>query len=59
MTRLSRPTAPLKAARAFLWQFLDLDSVKDRPWHICPSNALTGYGLDEGVSWISEHLQVT
>jgi ADP-ribosylation factor-like protein 6 len=23
-------------------QYLDLDSVKDRPWHITPSNALTG-----------------
>lgn len=23
-------------------QYLDLDSVKDRPWHITPSNALSG-----------------
>jgi ADP-ribosylation factor-like protein 6 len=23
-------------------QYLDLDNVKDRPWHITPSNALTG-----------------
>mmetsp|Transcript_9863 Transcript_9863/g.28358 ORF Transcript_9863/g.28358 Transcript_9863/m.28358 type:complete len:175 (-) Transcript_9863:185-709(-) len=23
-------------------QYLDLDAVKDRPWHITPSNALTG-----------------
>ena len=23
-------------------QFLDLEGVKDRPWHITPSNALTG-----------------
>ncbi|EKX38258.1 hypothetical protein GUITHDRAFT_97017 [Guillardia theta CCMP2712] len=37
-------------------QYLELDGVKDRPWHITPSNALTGYGLDEGVNWISEHL---
>ena len=62
-------------------QYLDLDAVKDRPWHITPSNAvpspparlqciagtrklnpvctqLTGAGLDDGISWISEHLKV-
>ena len=26
-------------------QYLDLDNVKDRPWHITPSNALTGSDL--------------
>jgi len=40
-------------------QYLDLDSVKDRPWHITPSNALSGYGLDDGVAWISDHLRVS
>jgi len=40
-------------------QYLDLDAVKDRPWHITPSNALTGAGLDDGISWISEHLRVS
>mmetsp|Transcript_9869 Transcript_9869/g.28367 ORF Transcript_9869/g.28367 Transcript_9869/m.28367 type:complete len:183 (-) Transcript_9869:105-653(-) len=40
-------------------QYLDLDAVKDRPWHITPSNALTGFGLEDGVGWISEHLRVS
>mmetsp|Transcript_29456 Transcript_29456/g.68284 ORF Transcript_29456/g.68284 Transcript_29456/m.68284 type:complete len:182 (-) Transcript_29456:194-739(-) len=38
-------------------QILELDKIKDRPWHITASNALTGEGLEEGVSWISEHVR--
>jgi ADP-ribosylation factor-like protein 6 len=27
-------------------------SVRDRPWQIAASNALTGEGVDEGVAWL-------
>ena len=36
---------------------LDLDKVPDKPWHICASNALTGEGLSEGVTWLTEQVK--
>ncbi|XP_060062962.1 ADP-ribosylation factor-like protein 6 [Ylistrum balloti] len=36
---------------------LDLDSIRDKPWHICASNALTGEGLHEGFEWISDEIK--
>ncbi|XP_033112877.1 ADP-ribosylation factor-like protein 6 [Anneissia japonica] len=35
---------------------LDLDKIKDKPWHICASNALTGEGLHEGIQWLTDQL---
>jgi ADP-ribosylation factor-like protein 6 len=37
---------------------LQLETIHDKPWHICASNALTGEGLDEGITWLSEQLKV-
>eukprot|EP00026_Physarum_polycephalum_P019840 Phypoly_transcript_22051.p1 GENE.Phypoly_transcript_22051~~Phypoly_transcript_22051.p1 ORF type:complete len:183 (+),score=20.88 Phypoly_transcript_22051:56-604(+) len=37
-------------------QALSLDSITDRPWHISTSNALTGEGLEEGVTWLTSHI---
>ena len=37
---------------------LQLEQIHDKPWHICASNALTGEGLEEGVTWLSEQLKV-
>lgn len=36
---------------------LELEQIRDKPWHICASNALTGEGLDEGTSWLSDQLR--
>lgn len=36
---------------------LDLDKIVDKPWHICASNALTGEGLSDGITWFSEQLK--
>jgi len=36
---------------------LELDRIADKPWHIAASNALTGEGLDEGISWLGEQMQ--
>mmetsp|Transcript_21220 Transcript_21220/g.36145 ORF Transcript_21220/g.36145 Transcript_21220/m.36145 type:complete len:186 (+) Transcript_21220:102-659(+) len=33
-------------------QALKLEEIKDRPWQIVPSNALTGEGLDRGLEWL-------
>uniref|UniRef100_A0A3Q0T0Q7 ADP-ribosylation factor-like protein 6 n=1 Tax=Amphilophus citrinellus TaxID=61819 RepID=A0A3Q0T0Q7_AMPCI len=33
-------------------QLLCLENIKDKPWHICATNALTGDGLQEGVDWL-------
>ncbi|XP_013385355.1 ADP-ribosylation factor-like protein 6 [Lingula anatina] len=38
-------------------QLLGLDMVKDRAWHICASNAISGEGLAEGIDWLTEQLQ--
>uniref|UniRef100_A0A8D0ERC2 ADP ribosylation factor like GTPase 6 n=1 Tax=Strix occidentalis caurina TaxID=311401 RepID=A0A8D0ERC2_STROC len=33
-------------------QLLSLENIKDKPWHICASDALKGEGLQEGVDWL-------
>uniref|UniRef100_A0A4W5Q8N4 Uncharacterized protein n=1 Tax=Hucho hucho TaxID=62062 RepID=A0A4W5Q8N4_9TELE len=33
-------------------QLLCLENVKDKPWHICASDAVKGEGLLEGVDWL-------
>mmetsp|Transcript_26897 Transcript_26897/g.86401 ORF Transcript_26897/g.86401 Transcript_26897/m.86401 type:complete len:183 (+) Transcript_26897:166-714(+) len=38
-------------------QALKLDEIKDKPWQIVPSNALTGEGLDKGIEWLSDFIK--
>ncbi|XP_034385522.1 ADP-ribosylation factor-like protein 6 isoform X1 [Cyclopterus lumpus] len=33
-------------------QLLCLENIKDKPWHICATDALKGEGLQEGVDWL-------
>uniref|UniRef100_A0A8D3BIT5 ADP-ribosylation factor-like protein 6 n=1 Tax=Scophthalmus maximus TaxID=52904 RepID=A0A8D3BIT5_SCOMX len=33
-------------------QLLCLENIKDKPWHICATDALKGEGLPEGVDWL-------
>ncbi|XP_056890420.1 ADP-ribosylation factor-like protein 6 isoform X1 [Takifugu flavidus] len=33
-------------------QMLCLESIQDKPWHICGSNAIKGEGLQEGLDWL-------
>lgn len=33
-----------------------LEEIRERPWQIVPSNALTGEGLDRGMDWLAEKL---
>ncbi|XP_029695895.1 ADP-ribosylation factor-like protein 6 isoform X2 [Takifugu rubripes] len=35
-------------------QMLCLESIQDKPWHICGSNAIKGEGLQEGLDWLQE-----
>jgi len=35
---------------------LGLDQLSGNPWHIQPSNAVTGEGLEDGIEWLSEQL---
>jgi len=37
-------------------QQLELDQITDKPWHIAASNALTGEGVDDGISWLGEQM---
>jgi len=36
---------------------MGLETLSDKPWHICASNAVTGDGLHEGVDWLSDQLK--
>uniref|UniRef100_A0A8C4Z5V5 ADP-ribosylation factor-like protein 6 n=1 Tax=Gadus morhua TaxID=8049 RepID=A0A8C4Z5V5_GADMO len=38
-------------------QLLCLESIKDKPWHICASDAVKGEGLQEGVEWLQDHIK--
>ncbi|XP_070831587.1 ADP-ribosylation factor-like protein 6 isoform X3 [Chaetodon trifascialis] len=37
-------------------QMLCLENIKDKPWHICASNAIKGEGLQEGLDWLQEQI---
>ncbi|KAJ7320401.1 hypothetical protein JRQ81_019912, partial [Phrynocephalus forsythii] len=37
---------------------LALENIKDKPWHICASDALKGEGLQEGVDWLQDQIQL-
>ena len=39
-----------------LAQALQLENIKDRPWQIVATNALTGDGLDTGTEWLADAL---
>ncbi|ELU12137.1 hypothetical protein CAPTEDRAFT_202236 [Capitella teleta] len=36
---------------------LELEKIRDKPWHICNSNALTGEGLEEGINWLTDQVK--
>ncbi|XP_022799652.1 ADP-ribosylation factor-like protein 6 [Stylophora pistillata] len=38
-------------------QAMGLDSIRNKPWHICASNALTGEGLSDGVEWLEDQIR--
>lgn len=36
---------------------LALDVIRDKPWNICASNAITGEGLQEGIEWLTAQIR--
>nr|XP_033797409.1 ADP-ribosylation factor-like protein 6 [Geotrypetes seraphini] len=38
-------------------QMMLLETIKDKPWHICASDGLKGEGLQEGVDWLQDQIQ--
>uniref|UniRef100_A0A8D3D2D7 ADP-ribosylation factor-like protein 6 n=1 Tax=Scophthalmus maximus TaxID=52904 RepID=A0A8D3D2D7_SCOMX len=38
-------------------QMLCLENIRDKPWHICASNAIRGEGLQEGLDWLQDHIK--
>ncbi|XP_075896099.1 ADP-ribosylation factor-like protein 6 isoform X2 [Nelusetta ayraudi] len=40
-------------------QLLCLEAIKDKPWHICDSNAIKAEGLQEGLDWLQGHIKTT
>lgn len=45
----------INALRSF--SALGLEKLRDKPWHISSSNALTGEGLQEGVTWLIQQIR--
>lgn len=39
-----------------LAQSLQLENIRDRPWQIIATNAITGDGLETGTDWLAEAL---
>ena len=37
-------------------QILELDSIREHPWHIASSNAVSGEGVDEGIAWLGDQM---
>lgn len=35
---------------------LELEHIRDKPWHITPSNALNGAGVNEGIEWLCRNI---
>jgi ADP-ribosylation factor-like protein 6 len=38
---------------------LQLDKVRDKPWHIISSNAVSGAGVNEGIEWLCIRLSTS
>jgi ADP-ribosylation factor-like protein 6 len=36
---------------------MHLDEITDRPWNIQASSATEGFGVDEGINWLSEQVK--
>ncbi|XP_016927859.1 ADP-ribosylation factor-like protein 6 [Drosophila suzukii] len=36
---------------------LRLENIKEKPWHICSSSAVSGEGLGEGVQWLIQQMR--
>ncbi|XP_068185757.1 ADP-ribosylation factor-like protein 6 isoform X1 [Antennarius striatus] len=39
-------------------QILCLETITDKPWHICASNAIKGEGLKEGLDWLQDRIKI-
>ena len=49
----------MNAARASeIAEGLNLNTIRDRAWHIQPCSALTGEGVKNGLAWISKNIPV-
>lgn len=36
---------------------LGLETIKEKPWHICATNAVTGEGLQSGMDWLADQVR--
>jgi ADP-ribosylation factor-like protein 6 len=36
---------------------MGLFNIRDRPWHMTASNAITGSGVAPGIEWLSEEIR--
>ena len=38
-------------------QEMNLFNIRDRPWHMRSSNAISGAGVAEGIAWLAEEIK--
>jgi ADP-ribosylation factor-like protein 6 len=36
---------------------LELNRIRNKPWHLFGSNALSGDGITEGIDWLADELK--
>jgi ADP-ribosylation factor protein 1 len=48
---------PDALSAAKLTRVLELDLIKDRPWHIEPTSATSGMGLHNGLDWLVDQAE--
>ncbi|XP_061380676.1 ADP-ribosylation factor-like protein 6 [Danaus plexippus] len=53
----NKSDAPHALSAAHVASALGLERITDKPWHVCASSALSGEGLDDGVSWLARQLR--
>jgi ADP-ribosylation factor protein 6 len=57
LTLFANPPLRLALSSADITEKLALGRLKDRKWYVHPSVALTGEGLFEGLTWLSNNIK--
>ncbi|KAJ2940964.1 hypothetical protein O0L34_g10226 [Tuta absoluta] len=53
----NKSDAPHALPAAHVAAALGLERILDKPWHICATSAVSGAGLQDGISWLARQLR--
>lgn len=57
LAQLSAQNSQIIKMIHFIRTALGLEKLKDKPWHISSSNALSGEGLQDGILWLIQQIR--